>query len=101
VSQLPSRSVPSFTLDTPERLYHSYGARCYALARQIPGRTPREDVVQEVFATGCSQSQRYDPDRGSVATWLMTITHQKAIDNVRRLQRRVSPSTPLTRCFTC
>jgi RNA polymerase sigma factor (sigma-70 family) len=97
VSQPPSRSGPSFTLDEPERLYRSYGPRCYALARQIVRDAHlAEDVVQEVFATVCNQPQRYDPDRGSVATWLMTITHHKAIDTVRRLQRRVSLDTPDT-----
>lgn len=95
MSQLPSRRVPNFTLDESEQLYRSYGARCYALARHIVRDAHlAEGVLQEVFTIVCNQPQRYDPDRGSVDTWLMTITHHKAIETVRRLQRRVPLDTP-------
>ncbi len=40
--------------------------------------------MQEVFLTLWRNSTRFDPSRGSFATWLLTVTHHKAVDAVRR-----------------
>ncbi len=70
-----------------EELYERYGAPCYSLARRIV-RDPAlaQDVVQEVFLT-CWRSGGYDATRGSVASWLLAITHNKAVDLVRKEER--------------
>jgi RNA polymerase sigma-70 factor (ECF subfamily) len=55
-----------------------------------------EDVVQEVFLTLWRDPGRYDGSRGSFASWLLSVTHHKAVDAVRReesLRRRRAQAT--------
>jgi RNA polymerase sigma-70 factor (ECF subfamily) len=67
-----------------ELLYQRYGGACFALARRIIGDTQlAEDVVQQVFLA-MWQGSGYDPGRGAVSTWLLSVTHHKAVDAVRR-----------------
>ena len=69
-----------------EELYQRYGRACYALARQIlRDEALAQDVVQEVFLA-CWHGG-YDPSRGRVASWLLSITHNRAVDLVRKEQR--------------
>lgn len=42
-----------------------------------------EDVSQEVFVRAWRAAGNYDPRRGSVLTWLLTITRNAAIDAIR------------------
>jgi len=67
-----------------EAVYQRYGEGCYRLARRILGDAQlAEDVVQQVFLA-LWQRNSYDPARGAVSTWLLTITHHKAVDLLRR-----------------
>ena len=43
------------------------------------------DVTQEVYLQVWQQAARFDPDRGAVLPWLMTLTHRRAVDRVRRI----------------
>jgi RNA polymerase sigma-70 factor, ECF subfamily len=71
-----------------EQIYQRYGGACYALARRIlDDATLAEDVVQQVFLA-LWQGHGYDPSRGAVSTWLLSVTHHKAVDSVRRESRR-------------
>ena len=47
-----------------------------------------EEVVQEAFLQIWDKARIYDPQRGKPLTWAMTLTRNKAIDRLRRLQRR-------------
>ena len=76
-------------------LYDRYSRPCYSLARRILGDEGlAEDVVQEVFLAVWKDPSRFDPTRGAFATWLLSATHHKAVDAVRREEnhrrRRVS-----------
>ena len=67
--------------------------RVYGLAHLIlGGDRAAEDVAQEAFLRAWRLAGAYDPRRGTVATWLMTITCNLAID-ARRL-RRADPVDP-------
>jgi RNA polymerase sigma factor (sigma-70 family) len=67
-----------------EALYHRYGGSCFGLARRILDDTHlAEDVVQQVF-TALWKGSGYDSRRGAVSTWLMSVTHHKSIDMLRR-----------------
>ncbi len=68
-----------------ESIYERYGRSCYGLARRIVGdETLAQDVVQEVFLALWRDATRYDPHRGAFSTWLLSMTHHKAVDCVRR-----------------
>lgn len=75
-----------------EALYERYGRPCFGLARRILTDDQfAQDCVQEVFLTLWRDSSRYDPRRGGFSTWLLSMTHHKAVDIVRReesLRRR-------------
>lgn len=67
-----------------EALYQRYGGACYRLGRRILDDADlAHDVVQQVFLA-LWQGSGYDPARGAVSTWLLSVTHHKAVDMLRR-----------------
>ncbi len=68
-----------------EELVRRFERPLYSLAYRVAG-TDRfaEDVVQEVFVAVWRNADRYDPLRGAVSSWLLTMTRFKAIDMLRR-----------------
>jgi RNA polymerase sigma factor (sigma-70 family) len=71
------------------RLYDSYAAPAYSLAlRIVRDRDLAADVVQDAFLTIWNQASTFDASRGQPSTWILTVTHHKAVDVVRREQRR-------------
>jgi RNA polymerase sigma factor (sigma-70 family) len=68
-----------------EALYGRYGRACYGLARRIlTDEQLAQDAVQEVFLTVWRDASRFDASRGGFSTWLLSMTHHKAVDSVRR-----------------
>jgi RNA polymerase sigma-70 factor (ECF subfamily) len=79
--------------DTGAAFVRRFQRRVFGLALSIvsdPGLA--EDVAQEAMARAWRHAQAYDPRRGSVATWLLTITRNLAIDALRL--RRAQPTDP-------
>ena len=78
--------------DALEVLYDRYGKVAYSLARRIlTDEVLAQDVVQEVFLSLWRDAQRFDAGRGTLATYLLSMTHHRAVDVVRReenLRRR-------------
>lgn len=70
-------------------LYDRYGAAAFRLAYRIV-RDPAlaEDVVQDAFLGIWRGAARFVPERARAAAWLMTFVHRRAVDLVRREQRR-------------
>jgi RNA polymerase sigma-70 factor (ECF subfamily) len=75
--------------DALAALYDRYGRAAYSLARRIV-RDPShaEDVVQEAFLAVWRQAGRFDATRARPSTWILTLVHNKAIDVLRREERR-------------
>jgi RNA polymerase sigma-70 factor (ECF subfamily) len=70
-------------------LYDRYGRLALGVAYRILGeRGVAEDVVQEAFLNVWRKATGYQPGRGSVRTWLLTIVHNLAIDRRRGRYRR-------------
>lgn len=74
-------------------LYDHYGRMVYSLAfRLVQDHGTAEEITQDVFVRCWSSIDRFDPARGGLATWLLTIAHHRAIDELRsrrgREQRR-------------
>jgi RNA polymerase sigma-70 factor, ECF subfamily len=70
--------------DALRELYERYGALAHSLARRLLGdRQLAEEVVQDVFFTFWRQARRYDPNRGRVATWLIRLTRNRAVEQLR------------------
>lgn len=68
-----------------EALYDRFGKVAYSLARRIlADETMAQDVVQEVFLSLWRDASRFDPAKGSVSTYLLSMTHHRAVDAVRR-----------------
>ena len=70
--------------DATDAFVARFQRRVYGLARSITGDDRlAEDVAQEALVRAWRHASAYDPRRGSVATWLLTITRNLAIDEIR------------------
>ena len=75
-----------------------YQGRVYGLAHSIVGNpTHAEEVAQEALIRTWRQANSYDPSRGSVATWVLTITRNLALDTRRR--KGAQPADPRAPIF--
>jgi RNA polymerase sigma factor (sigma-70 family) len=70
-------------------LYDRYGRTAYGLAlRILRDEALAEDAVQEGFLAVWRAAPRFGPERGTASTWILTLVHRRAVDLVRREQRR-------------
>jgi RNA polymerase sigma-70 factor, ECF subfamily len=76
-------------------LYDRFGRVAYGLAlRILRDEKLAEDAVQEGFLAAWRGADRFLPERGKASTWLLTLVHRRAVDLVRRENRR--RAEPLT-----
>jgi RNA polymerase sigma-70 factor (ECF subfamily) len=70
-------------------LYDRFGRVAWGIAfRVLRDRALAEDAVQDAFLGAWRSAARFAPERGSVRTWLLTLVHRRAVDLVRREERR-------------
>ncbi|MEO6525854.1 MAG: sigma-70 family RNA polymerase sigma factor [Gemmatimonadaceae bacterium] len=70
-------------------LYDRWNALVHGVvARMLREANDVEDVVEEVFWQAWRQASRFDPTRGAMQTWLLTIARSRAMDRARSLRRR-------------
>jgi RNA polymerase sigma-70 factor (ECF subfamily) len=70
-------------------LYDRFGRIAYGLAVRVlrdPGLA--EDAVQEAFLQIWRGAERFVPERAKASAWIMTLVHRRAVDLVRREERR-------------
>ncbi|MDQ3659419.1 MAG: sigma-70 family RNA polymerase sigma factor [Actinomycetota bacterium] len=82
-------------------LYDRHSRSAYSLAYRMMGeKQSAEDLVQEVFLKVWRNSASYRTERGSVRTWVLSIVHNRGVDQLRstasrrRTQDRVEASAP-------
>jgi RNA polymerase sigma-70 factor (ECF subfamily) len=65
-------------------LYDRYGRLVFSMAlRVVQDRGAAEEITQDVFMRCWRNLDRYQPSQGSLASWLLSITHNRAIDELR------------------
>lgn len=70
-------------------LYDRYASTLLGLAMRIlRDRALAEDTVHDVFVSLHERARTYDPSRGLVVAWLVTMTRNLAIDRLRKVGRR-------------
>jgi RNA polymerase sigma-70 factor (ECF subfamily) len=72
-----------------EQLYDRYSTLVFSVSlRVLHDAQLAEDVVQEVFLRLWRQPASFDPGRGRFISWLMSVTRNRALDELRRVSRR-------------
>jgi RNA polymerase sigma-70 factor (ECF subfamily) len=70
-------------------LYDRYGRVAYGLAlRILRDRALAEDAVQEAFLAVWRSAGSFLAEHGKPSTWILTLVHRRAVDLVRREERR-------------
>ena len=70
-------------------LYERFGRVAYGLAlRVVRDAALAEDAVQDAFLTVWRTAGRFMPERAKASTWILTLVHRRAVDLVRREERR-------------
>jgi RNA polymerase sigma-70 factor (ECF subfamily) len=70
-------------------LYDRHSRAAYSLAYRMMGeRQAAEDLAQDAFLKVWRSAAGYRADRGSVRTWLLSIVHNRGIDQLRSLASR-------------
>jgi RNA polymerase sigma factor (sigma-70 family) len=78
-------------------LYDRFGRVAYGLAlRVLRDEKLAEDAVQEGFLAAWRNADRFMPERAKASTWVLTLVHRRAVDLVRREERRRAEPLPRT-----
>jgi RNA polymerase sigma-70 factor (ECF subfamily) len=70
-------------------IYDRFGAVAYGLAlRVLRDEGLAQDAVQDAFLAVWRTAASFSPERGAARTWVLTLVHRRAVDLVRREERR-------------
>jgi RNA polymerase sigma-70 factor, ECF subfamily len=65
-------------------VFRRHGGAVFALAKRVVGDASRaEEIVQEVFVRLWNEPERFDPERGSLRSFLLAQTHGRSVDLLR------------------
>jgi len=67
--------------------YLQHGRLIYTYCRRTLDEARASDVTQEVFISAWRSRHRFDPAKGTLVGWLISITRNRIIDNVRAERR--------------
>lgn len=71
--------------------YDRFAGIVNGLARRALGDAAAEEIMQETFFRVWSRASTYDPGKGSLNAWVMRITKNLIIDELRRRKSRPVP----------
>ena len=66
------------------QVYDAMASAVFGVAKRVvrdPARA--EEITQDVFLSVWRFATRFDPAKGSAQTWILTLTHRRAVDVVR------------------
>ncbi len=86
---LPEHSLRARLISGDEtalaELYDDFGSAVYNQALRVTSdRTAAQDITQEVFVYAWAHPSRFDPERGSLRSWLCMIAYRRGVDWVRQ-----------------
>ncbi len=81
--------------DALKAAYEMYGSLIYTFCRRTLGADRAEDATQEVFISAWRSRGRFNPEKGSLAGWLIAIAKNRIVDNVRAEQRHAKRRSEL------
>lgn len=77
-------SVGRYHEEALAEVYRRHAGAVFALARRLlSDRTLAEEIVQEVFLRLWNDPDRFDPDRGSLRSYLLAQCHGRSVDLIR------------------
>ena len=77
-------AVGRYHRDALAEIYRRHAGAVLALARRVlADATLAEEVVQEVFLMLWREPERFDPERGSLRSFLLARAHGRSVDVVR------------------
>src|ERR671936_2262116 len=100
LAHLSDEAVVALVARSDERalaeLYDRFGRVAYGLAlRMLRDKSLAEDAVQDGFLAVWRSAPRFVPERAKASTWLLALVHRRAVDIVRREERRRAESLEL------
>lgn len=82
-------AIARWRQDALAEAYRRHGGAVYSLARRVLGGRPgAEDVAQSVFTLLWDHPERFEHERGTLRSYLLTMAHRRAVDAVRLEERR-------------
>lgn len=71
-------------------LYRKYNGRVFSVIyRILDNRAAAEEVLQDTFYRLWDRSQLYQPEKGQLIWWLLTVARNLALDHKRKESRRM------------
>ncbi|MGH9057768.1 MAG: sigma-70 family RNA polymerase sigma factor, partial [Acidimicrobiales bacterium] len=65
-------------------VYRRHGGAVHGLARRVLGSESRaEEITQDVFVDLWRRPEVFDPARGSLRSFLLTVAHRRSVDVLR------------------
>src|SRR5262245_55687182 len=80
-----------------EELYDRHTPLLYGLVLRIVGRaSDAEEVLQDTWVHAWRRAETWEPGRGTVTAWLVTLAKSRAIDRIRSVsaRRRAEAAAP-------
>ncbi len=77
-------AMARYQQDALAEAYRRHAGAVYGLAKRLlGGQAQAEEVVQEIFLRLWNSPERFDPERGSMRSFLLTQTHGRSVDLLR------------------